>query len=113
MDDTMKARTLGPILMMTLGAALILVPTNGWVGALTQDPCGPSVVGVPVACDSTTIEATTTIVETTTTDIGSGGRGLPTTGSTSSSYVVLGGLLVIAGAGLLVLGRNSSDPAAT
>lgn len=127
----MKARTIGPILMMTLGAALILMPANGWVGAGNQAPCDTVTIGVAVPCDSTTIaatttlattttiEATTTIVATTTvtpsttTDIGSGGRGLPTTGSTSPSYVVLGGLLLISGAGLLVLGRNRTDPGAT
>lgn len=139
----MKARTLGPVLMMTLGAAIIFAPATGWVGAGDIDPCiaigiEPTVqvvdpccpdprAGIVDPCVSTTVEATTTTVAattttlaatttvapTTTTDIGSGGQGLPATGGTSSSYVVLGGLLLIGGAGLLVLGRGKSDAAAS
>ena len=144
----MKARTLGPILMMTLGAAIIFAPATGWVGAGDIDPCiaigiapAPQVVdpccpdpatGIVDPCATTTIAATTTTVAattttaaatttlaatttvapTTTTDIGSGGQGLPSTGDTSSAYVVLGGLMLIGGAGLLVLGRGKSDAAA-
>ncbi len=144
----MKARTLGPILMMTLGAAITFAPATGWVGAgdinpclvaggavLVVDPCCPDpATGIVDPCATTTIAATTTtvaattttiaatttlaatttVVLPTTTDLGSGGQGLPATGGTSSSsYVVLGGLMLIGGAGLLVLGRGKSDAAAS
>ena len=142
----MKARTLGPILMMTMGAAVIFAPATGWVGAGDIDPClvaGGAVQVVDPCCPdpatgivgpcatttiaattttvaattttaaaTTTLAATTTVVLPTTTDLGSGGQGLPATGGTSSSYVVLGGLMLIGGAGLLVLGRGKSDAAA-
>ncbi len=151
----MKARTLGPLLMMTLGAAVTLAPTTGRVGAVNvtcQDqnltrtefqpecPCEPGVFGFSDPCVVNTVFVTlpspTTVVPPTTaaaptttaavapstttaavvapstTDLGSAGQGLPATGSTSTSYVVLGGLLLIAGAGLLVLGRGKTDPAA-
>ena len=147
----MKARTLGPVLMMTLGAAIVLAPTSGWVGAGDPDPCLEDVSAAgatdPTCCENTqaivvdpcvattiaettttvaatttTIAATTTTVAATTTsaaavavpsttDIGSGAQGLPATGDTSSTYVVLGGLLLIGGAGLLVVGRGKSDAA--
>lgn len=151
----MKARMLGPVLMMTLGASIALSPAVGWVGALNanscdqnrnaegnNDCCGDSsaVPGLQKVCDTgntvyVTLPSPTTAVVTTitavvattapevvtpttnidvvapsTTDIGSGGQGLPETGTTSTSYVVLGGLLLIAGAGLLVLGRGKADP---
>lgn len=128
----MKARTLGPILMMTLGAAFIFVPASGWAGAGDTDPCNTAPTGVQQICvTTTTVETTTTVAATTTTvapattvihadtvmptttllaptttDIGSGGQGLPATGSTSSGYVILGGLLFVSGAGLLVVGRG-------
>lgn len=122
----MKARTLGPVLMMTLGAAIIFAPATGWVGAGDVNPCPNSEIGIidpcvtstteapttTIAATTTTAAATTTVVLPTTTAIGSGGQGLPSTGGTSSTYVVLGGLMLIGGAGLLVLGRGKSDAAA-
>ena len=151
----MKARTLGPLLMMTLGAAIALAPAAGWAGALTrdpcqqedraeanceceqpigegfQDPCEPLNTVIVTLPNSTVVTSTTAVVVTSpttavvvtspttaavvvpsTTDIGSGGQGLPATGSTSNGYVALGGLLLIAGAGLLVLGRRTTNSAA-
>lgn len=35
----MKARTIGPLLMMTAGAAVIFVPSATWVGAGEQEVC--------------------------------------------------------------------------
>ncbi|MCY7297999.1 MAG: LPXTG cell wall anchor domain-containing protein [Ilumatobacteraceae bacterium] len=163
----MRARTLGPMLMMTLGAALMFMPATGWVGAGDLDPCleldsvgrfdpclCPDLQSIgggidPCLCpdqqkgfvdpceetirtteapiitlaSTTTLPATTTAAATTTlapattlapttaaatttTDLGSGGQGLPATGSSSSGYVVLGGLLLVSGAALLVLGRS-------
>ncbi len=149
----MKARTLGPIMMMTLGATIALTPATGWVGAgANVDPCqvgranalspsqcpcidgigsvDPCVVNtVFVTFPTTTVVPPTTaaapttaavvapstttaaVVAPSTTDLGSAGQGLPATGSTSTSYVVFGGLLLIAGAGLLVVGRGKTDPA--
>ena len=151
----MKARTLGPILMMTLGAAITLAPAAASVGAVDQDlceyrgraeissdccgtlfsgfvdPCEPlNTVIVTLPTPSTVVTSTTAavvpsttaavvtspttaaVVVPSTTDIGSGGQGLPATGSTSNGYVALGGLLLIAGAGLLVLGRRTTNSAA-
>lgn len=129
----MKARTIGPILMMALGATLMVAPASGWVGAQSQTPCDTSVVngaaevvdpctcpteiavGVQVVCDTIVVD---TVVETTpdtaapgTTAVGSGGGnaggGLPNTGSSSTPWLILiGGTLVLAGGALLVTGRN-------
>ena len=35
----MRARTIGPVLMMTLGAAVMFIPATSWVGAQKVDPC--------------------------------------------------------------------------
>ena len=144
----MRARTLGPVLMITLGAAIMFMPATGWVGAADFDPCQIGVsrpcpcpdqqTGFVDPCEETTVAtdapfitlastttlpatttaaatttlapattlAPTTAAATTTTDLGSGGQGLPATGSSSSGYVVLGGLLLVSGAALLVLGRS-------
>ncbi len=131
----MKARTIGPILMMALGATLMIAPASGWVGALNQVPCDTTAaagasaaevpqpctcpteiaVGVVNTCDTIVVD---TVVETMpdtaapqTTAVGSGGGnaggGLPDTGSSSTPWlIVIGGTLVLAGGALLVTGRN-------
>lgn len=126
----MKARTIGPILMMALGATLMVAPASGWVGAEVPPPCDTSavggfqspctcptdiVLGAVVTCDTIVID---TVVETMpdtaapqTTAVGSGGGnaggGLPNTGSSSTPWlIVIGGTLLLAGGALLVTGRN-------
>jgi len=126
----MKARTIGPLLMMTMGAAIMLVPATSWVGAGDQtvcdtkaiqvqevDPCDPCEtinpqLGSVDPCIDTVPETTglpDTSPATTTGDVGSGGSSLPETGSSSLGFVVLGGLLVAAGGALLVTGRRTPD----
>ena len=145
----MRARTIGPVLMMTLGAAIMFMPATSWVGALDVNPCEepsvqlvgggnnpcecppvnwdgkvapcfpessttlppiptlpPTTTLVPIPTLAPTTLAPTTLAPATTTAIGSGAQGLPATGSTSSGYLVLGGLLLVSGTTLLLLGRR-------
>lgn len=40
----MKARTIGPLLMMTAGAAVMFVPSASWVGAGEQEVCDTLII---------------------------------------------------------------------
>lgn len=142
----MKVRTVGPILMMALGALVMIVPSSGLASGLVVDTCdttvqlgtvstccpvetNPPQAGVvqpqgvdPGCCDVVAPEGIVSPCETVdttipldtvapdTTDVGSGGGsaggGLPSTGSTDFTYVVIGGALVLAGGALLVTGRR-------
>ena len=131
----MRARTFGPITLMTLGAAMAVVPATGWEGAgvigpstttpvtftipTTVAPAPTTTVAAAtttitvaatttVAAATTVVSATTVAAPATTTALGSGGQSLelPALGIGSSSTVLLGGLLMLVGGALLVTGRR-------
>lgn len=126
----MKARTIGPLLMMTAGAAVIFVPSATWVGAGEQevcdtvlvqpardnveeqiielcDPCEtlPAQLGVTEPCIVDTVPETTGVPETTTgapeTTSGGVGSGGGSLPETGSSNL---GFIVLGGALVLAGG---------
>ena len=127
----MRARTVGPALMIALGGAMMFMPSSTYVGAgssTVTDPCaslpedavegqgdGPPTtdccfVGGPGIIDPCVVDTIDTIPETapeTTDTAGSGGQ-IPATGASSNTWVVvlIGGALVVGGSGLLVAGRR-------
>ncbi|HTH04271.1 MAG TPA: LPXTG cell wall anchor domain-containing protein [Ilumatobacteraceae bacterium] len=130
----MKARTVGPALMIVLGGAMMFMPSSTYVGAgssTVTDPCdslpsdnvaglvaGPPttdccIVGGPGIIDPCVVDTIDTIVDTapeTTDTAGSGGQ-IPATGASSNTWLVvlIGGALVVGGSGLLVAGRRKPN----
>lgn len=105
----MKARTLGPALMIALGAVTLVSPTFTSVSASEVDPCTAPQAGVDPCCDASAIAVvdTTEGCDTTTTtgDDGSG-AGIPDAGGNTATTIALGVALLGGGGALIFTTRR-------
>ena len=115
----MKARTLGPALMIVLGAVTLASPAYSAISAAVVDPCSVPGSGTTVPCCDVTaaevVEPCDTVPETTSSPTTGGegsGSGIPDTGGNSATTIALGVSLIAGGAALVVTTRRRPKAAA-
>ena len=115
----MKARTLGPALMIVFGVVTLTSPVYSSTSAGVIDPCAVPGAGTTVPCCEPTaaavVEPCDTVPESTASPTTGGegsGAGIPDAGSNSATTIALGVSLVAGGAALIVTTRRRPKAAA-
>ena len=110
----MKARTLGPALMIAFGVITMTSPMYSSISPAEVDPCSAPQAGIDPCCLAElagAVEPCVTVPSTTAGGEGSG-TAIPDAGSNSATTIALGVSLVAGGAALIVTTRRRPKTAA-